>query len=97
MTAPSLNWTEQPNDTAPALLPIYDGHCVWVKTGKGNSKAEILLVESNGNVSGYNWINKMDVRARRRAGIRRRAVELTGYFKVTDAPALRNSHESFYR
>jgi hypothetical protein len=56
-TAPSLNWTEQPNADNPARVSIYDGHCIWIKTGEGNyAKIKILLTESNANVSSYNWV-----------------------------------------
>jgi hypothetical protein len=56
-TAPSLDWTLQPNPDTPARLPIYSGHCVWIKTGEGNyAKIKILATESNTDVSSFNYI-----------------------------------------
>jgi hypothetical protein len=56
-TAPSLDWTEQPDAQTPARIPIYGGHCVWIRTGEGNfAKIKILLTDSNPDVSSFNWI-----------------------------------------
>jgi hypothetical protein len=56
-TAPNLNWTEQPDAETPARVSIYNGHCIWVRTGEGNiGKIKILLTESNENVTSFNWV-----------------------------------------
>ena len=55
--APTLDWTVQPNPQTPARLAIYNGHCVWIRTGEGNiAKIKILLTDSNPEVSSFNWI-----------------------------------------
>ena len=55
--APSYNWVEQPAPERPARLSIYDGHCVWVKTGEGKTaKFKIIGTEANAGFSNFNWI-----------------------------------------
>jgi len=54
---PSFDWTERPDENTAARISIYNGHCVWVRTGEGYyGKLKILQVESNESVSSFNWI-----------------------------------------
>lgn len=55
--APQYGWVEPPDEKTPARVPIYDGHNIWVRTGEGHiAKFKIIHVETNPEVSSFNWI-----------------------------------------